>query len=151
MQEQSAHVSILSVLGEITTNTDLDMCEQCALVYLCAAPHANVVSLRRDQCAQLCLVGPLPSVRRGDGQQQRVIVSNQQLGAVPARGKGFAHVKGTLLQLQGPPDLVLWFLVAVSVVVHAPKKKESSPEWNVPHADNNYNNVRVCQGDRMFV
>lgn len=80
MQEQSAHASILSVLGEITSNTQISkMYEQRALLYLPAALHANVVSLWRDQCVQLSLVGPLSSVHRGDGQQKRVIVSNQQL------------------------------------------------------------------------
>lgn len=90
------------------------MYEPRVFLYLRAALHADVVSLWRDQHMQLCLVGPLSSVYCGDGQQERVIVSNQQLGAVPARGNGFAHVKGPLLQLQEPPDLVLWFLVKSS-------------------------------------
>lgn len=80
MQERSTHVSILSVLGEVTSNAQIsDTREQRAFLYLRAALHAHVVSLRRDQSVQLCLVGPLSSVLRGDGQQERVIVSNQQL------------------------------------------------------------------------
>lgn len=80
MQEQSAHVSILSVLGEIVSNTQIsDMYEPRVFLYLRAALHADVVSLWRDQYMQLCLVGPLSSVYCGDGQQERVIVSNQQL------------------------------------------------------------------------
>lgn len=156
MQEQLQHVPILSVLSEITSNSQiLDICEQHAFPYLCAALHADVVGLWRDQCVQLCLIGPLSSVHRGDGQQERVIVSNQQLWAVPARGNGFANVKETLLQLQEPLDLLMWFLVKSSCAflpeLLAKKKPNQSLECNVPHADNNCSNVCACQSDRMFV
>lgn len=80
MREPSQHVSVLGVLSEIASNSQiLDICERHAFLYLGAALHADVVGLWRDHCAQLRLVGPLSSVHRGDGQQEGVIVSNQQL------------------------------------------------------------------------
>lgn len=95
-------------LGEVTSNAqDLK-----PFRYLGAALHAHVVGLGRDQGAQLRLVGALSSVHRGDGQQQRVIVSDQQLRAVPGRGNGSSSYKGELCcTYKNLQIFVLWFLV----------------------------------------
>lgn len=85
------------------------------VLYLRAALHPNVVGLWWDQSVQLRLVGALSSVHRGDSQQDGVIIPNQQLRAVPTSGNDFARFKGTLLPLQEPPALLLWFKVRLGI------------------------------------
>lgn len=56
---------------------------KCVCINLHPPLHSNVVSLWWYQRVQLCLVGSLSLVHRGDSQHDQIVIANNQFWAVP--------------------------------------------------------------------